>query len=154
MPPAERWALRVACLVHDIGKASLPVYALTAPAEDLSPEHRALLDGHATVGARLLTHLGVAEPIPKIVRHHHEHYDGSGQPGHLAADNIPISSRILAVAQEFVRLTASPDHGRGMSPADALAEIERGAGTAFDPGIVAVLRGVVSFAEPTIAAAP
>jgi HD-GYP domain-containing protein (c-di-GMP phosphodiesterase class II) len=81
--------------------------------------------------------------LAKIVRHHHERFDGSGYPDGLAGDDIPPESRILSVLDVFDALTHQRSYRNALSKAEALAELERGAGTQFDPVVVKAFLALV-----------
>lgn len=130
--------LRVACLVHDIGKAGMPG-ELLADDGDQSQAGSCGIESHDEIGARLLEHLGVAQEVVEIVRHHHERFDGCGRPDGLGGEEIPAGARITAVAQSYVRLTTAAPAGEGLSPKEALANIQRLGGKAYDPKVVAAL---------------
>jgi len=79
------------------------------------------------------------EEILKLVRNHHEHFDGSGYPDGLAGEKIPLGARILAVADAFEAMTSERPYRKALSPEAAFAEIERCKGTQFDPEIADIL---------------
>jgi len=138
MTGPEMRILRVACLVHDIGKAGTPGELL---AEDGDPSQAAncTIDSHDAIGARLLEHLGVSREVVEVVHHHHERFDGCGRPDGLGGEEIPPGARTIAVAQSYVRLTTASPAGEGLSPKEALANIQRLSGKAYDPKVVAAL---------------
>jgi putative nucleotidyltransferase with HDIG domain len=138
LPADGRRAVRIAGLVHDLGKIGVS-REVAAKGDDLPPEERRMLQCHADLGARVLRHLGVPDPIPEIVRHHHERYDGTGYPCGLEGKAIPLGARILAVAEAFVLLTWPRESGPPISAAEALSRIERESGRAFDPDIASAL---------------
>ena len=145
--------LRAAPL-HDIGKIAVADAILRKPGP-LDADERATMQTHTTVGARLLS--GSRSPIVRlaevIARSHHERWDGTGYPDRLAADEIPLAARICAVADVYDALVSARHYKAPWTPADALAEIRAGAGTQFDPALVAVfLRNAEVIAEA--AAAP
>jgi diguanylate cyclase (GGDEF)-like protein/putative nucleotidyltransferase with HDIG domain len=138
LPVEARRLIRLACLVHNIGKVGLPRELLdkTGP---LTDDERRVLQTHTDLGGRILRHLGVPEPVPEIVRHHHERFDGKGYPCGLEGKNIPLGSRILAVAEAFALATAPRESGPPISTADALNRLRRESGRAFDPEVTAAL---------------
>jgi diguanylate cyclase (GGDEF)-like protein len=135
--------LRLAGLLHDLGKIAIPDDILQKRGS-LSPAEFATLRGHSEIGFGLLQGLDV-NPVDVWIRHHHEHWDGSGYPLGLRALEIPIGSRIILVADAFEAMTTDRCY-RGAMPVEcALAELRRYSGTQFDPDVVAALeRSLVS----------
>jgi HD-GYP domain-containing protein (c-di-GMP phosphodiesterase class II) len=80
------------------------------------------------------------EPVAVLVRSSHERWDGSGYPDGLAGEQIPLGSRIVFVCSAFHDMTSERPHQPALEPEEALAELERGAGTQFDPNVVAAFR--------------
>ena len=131
-------------LLHDIGKVGIPDAVLLKPGR-LTPDEFEIMKKHAEIGAEALEDasskcecsefLTTAE---EIARYHHERYDGSGYPSGLSGQAIPLSARIVAVADVFDALTSERVYKKAMSPQDARALIESEAGKHFDPVIVSV----------------
>ncbi len=138
LPAEGRRLLRLAALVHDIGKVGIP-YELLEAKRPLTKEEQRIVQSHAELGGRVLRHLGVPEPVPEIVHHHHERYDGKGYPCALRGAEIPLGARILAVAEAFVLLTSPREAEAPLSAAEALRRVRREAGKAFDPDVTAAL---------------
>jgi len=134
--------LRLAGLLHDIGKIGLPDAILRAPRR-LSGAEAGIVRKHPEFGCSLLDGLGI-EPVDDWVLHHHEHWDGSGYPGGLAGDEIPLASRIVLVADAFEAITSDRPYRTAQSPEVALEELRRHAGTQFDPAVVAALERYLS----------
>jgi putative nucleotidyltransferase with HDIG domain len=134
--------LRIAGLLHDLGKVAVPEHILSKPGPLTEPEHEAI-SLHPLVGYRMLTSLRI-EPVASWVLHHHERYDGHGYPDGLAGEAIPIGSRILLVADAYEAMTTDRQYRTTRSAADALAEIVRCAGSQFDPLVVDALTLVVT----------
>ena len=107
-----------------------------------------MLERHPQIGFLMLNSLGV-EPVATWVRHHHERWDGGGYPEGLAATAIPLGARIVFVADAWDAMTTERVYGERRTEAEALLEVERVAGTQFDPAVVAALRAVVN--EPALA---
>jgi HD-GYP domain-containing protein (c-di-GMP phosphodiesterase class II) len=97
-----------------------------------------MLERHPQIGYRMLESLGV-EPVAEWVLHHHERWDGAGYPNRLAGDKIPLGARIIFVADAYDAMTSDRAYRRAMPQHEALAELERGAGTQFDPAVVTAL---------------
>jgi diguanylate cyclase (GGDEF)-like protein/putative nucleotidyltransferase with HDIG domain len=133
--PAEEVELtRLAGSLHDLGKLAIPEEILRKPAA-LSDAERLVLERHPQIGYRMLESLGV-DPIADWVLHHHERWDGHGYPDGLAADRIPLGARIIFVADAFDAMTSDRLYRAALSYDESMAELERCAGTQFDPEIV------------------
>jgi diguanylate cyclase (GGDEF)-like protein/putative nucleotidyltransferase with HDIG domain len=141
LPPERVERIRVAGVLHDIGKLGVADAILQKPGR-LTDAEWAEIRRHPELGARILDHANLRD-IATWVRGHHERIDGTGYPDALAGDAIPLESRILAVADAYEAMVADRPYRRGMEPGRARAELERCAGTQFDHDIVAAfLRGL------------
>ena len=129
--------VRLAGVLHDIGKVGIPMEVLSKPAR-LTPEEYELIKSHSALGERILEplKLGSIKRISRMVRHHHEFFDGSGYPDRLKGEGIPLGARILAVADAFDTIVSDRAYKRGLSYDDAIAELQRCRGTQFDPNLV------------------
>jgi polar amino acid transport system substrate-binding protein len=136
-----------AALLHDVGKRYVPREVLDKPGPLLAHE-RQLVEAHAAVGATMLRQAGLHAEAA-IVRNHHERWDGTGYPDRLRADAIPLESRIILIADTFDAMTSDRPYRAAISRAEAVAEIERAAGSQLDPSATALVRDAVG----TIAAA-
>jgi diguanylate cyclase (GGDEF)-like protein len=130
---------RLAGSLHDLGKLAIPEEILRKPGP-LTDGERLVLERHPQIGFRMLESLGV-DPVADWVLHHHERWDGSGYPDGIPGERIPLGARILFVADAYDAMTSDRVYRRRLSDADALAELERCAGTQFDPDIVAAFVG-------------
>ena len=128
---------RLAGALHDLGKLAVPDEILRKAGPLTDPE-RMLLERHPQVGYRMLESLGSSE-VAECVLHHHENWDGTGYPDGLHGQDIPLGSRIILVADAFDAMTSECTYRERLAPEEALAEIEDGAGTQFDPDAVAAL---------------
>src|SRR5919201_3103316 len=128
---------RLAASLHDRGKLALPEERLRKPGPLTEPE-RLVLERHPQIGFRMLESLGV-DPVADWVLHHHERWDGNGYPDGLAADDIPLGARIIFVADAFDAMTSERVYRRRVAPSEAIAELQRCAGSQFDPEVVAAL---------------
>jgi diguanylate cyclase (GGDEF)-like protein/putative nucleotidyltransferase with HDIG domain len=129
---------RLAGRLHDLGKLAIPEDILRKQGP-LSDGERNLLQRHCQIGFRMLDSLGV-EPVASWVLHHHERWDGDGYPGGLAGEEIPLGARIIFIADAFDAMTSDRVYRRGVPRDRALAELERCAGTQFDPELVDAFR--------------
>jgi HD-GYP domain-containing protein (c-di-GMP phosphodiesterase class II) len=128
---------RLAGNLHDLGKLAIPEEVLRKP-DSLSDAERVILERHPQIGYRMLESLGV-QPVAEWVLHHHERWDGAGYPNRLAGEQIPLGARIIFVADAYDAMTSDRAYSRAMPPQEALAELERCAGTQFDPAVVKAL---------------
>jgi putative two-component system response regulator len=131
--------LRQAARLHDIGKAMVDPEILGKPAA-LDPDEFAEVKKHTLIGHRLLAVSGEEHSwlAALIALTHHERFDGTGYPGGLTEERIPIESRIVAVADAFDALLSDRPYRRAIGLDDALELIERGSGTHFDPTIASL----------------
>ncbi len=133
--------LKLAGLLHDLGKIAIPDTILKKPG-CLEPDERRLLRAHVQFGHSLLEGLEI-EPVDTWVLHHHEHWDGSGYPDGLAGEEIPFGSRVILVADAYDAMTSHRSYRTAGTAAKALAEIRRRAGIQFDPEVVSALERCV-----------
>lgn len=132
-----------AAAAHDLGLVGVPDEVLSTP-NRLTPAERERFVGHPAVGAAVLDAVakGHGQALPglrvarAVVRHHHERWDGSGYPDHLAGKAIPPAARAVAVADAYDSLRKGHPHKPGVPHADAVAQIVRQSGAAFDPAVV------------------
>lgn len=127
--------VRQAALLHDLGKIGIPDAILRKPAR-LSPEEYATVCRHAGQGADILQAIPALRDLAPAIRHHHERYGGGGYPDHLQGSAIPRAARIIAVADALDAMTSQRAYRPAMSWPAAIAELQRGAATAFDPWII------------------
>jgi diguanylate cyclase (GGDEF)-like protein/putative nucleotidyltransferase with HDIG domain len=145
--PAEDVELtRLAGRLHDLGKLAIPEEILRKPAA-LGDAERLVIERHPQIGFRMLESLGV-DPIANWVLHHHERWDGAGYPEGLAGDRIPLGARIIFVSDAFDAMTSDRLYRDALSYEDAVAEVERCAGSQFDPDVVAAFVACVGARVP------
>jgi diguanylate cyclase (GGDEF)-like protein/PAS domain S-box-containing protein/putative nucleotidyltransferase with HDIG domain len=135
LPSQQVQDIRTASLLHDLGKVSVSEHILNKPGK-LTEEEFAKIKEHSALGAMIVAHVDGLHRLVKIVRHHHERFDGKGYPDGLARHEIPLEARILAVADVFDAMTHERSYRKALTRAEAIAELERGAGTQFDPAVV------------------
>lgn len=128
-------ALRAASLLHDIGKLAVPEHILNKPGRLTSAELEKTKI-HANVGASILEKVGFPYPVVPTVKHHHECWDGGGYPDGLSGESIPITARILSVADAFDALRGPRPFRPAVSREDACNYLRSRAGSQFDPNVV------------------
>ncbi len=139
-------SLSLAAFLHDIGKIGTPDDILLKPGP-LTEQERATMQLHTERGARMLAGIPEMSDVAAAVRHHHEHYDGTGYPERLSGEMIPLASRIIAVADAYDSMT-SPRPFREPSGHDAaIRTLKHHAGTQFDPEVVEVFCRLEALAE-------
>lgn len=143
---------RIGALLHDVGKLDVSAEVLNKPGK-LTDAEWAMMRGHAEGGVALLGDLEFPWDVRPIVLSHHERWDGRGYPHGLASEAIPLSARVLAVADVYDALTSVRSYKRAMTHDDALRILRQDAGTAFDPQVVAWFEAVTPAWRATLAAA-
>jgi PAS domain S-box-containing protein/putative nucleotidyltransferase with HDIG domain len=128
-------ALRLAALVHDIGKARVPVEILTHP-DGLTEAEFSMIKAHPTIGYEILQKIDLPWPIAQMVYQHHERLDGSGYPSGLSGDNIIMEARILAVADVVEAMASHRPYRPARGKVNALSEIAEKKGILYDPRVV------------------
>jgi len=128
------WLAEVAGRLHDIGKSSIPD-AIALKARSLSEGEWEIVHGHSEYGARLVADADEPRLVQVVaaVRHHHEQFAGGGYPSNLSGEEIPFLARIVAISESFDAMLQSRAYRPSLSVRTALEEIERGAGSKFDP---------------------
>jgi len=126
--------LRIASLLHDVGKISVPDHILTKPGPLTEAEFEHIRR-HPSVGADILSAIHLFEREARIVRHHHENWDGRGYPDGLTGEQIPLGARIIRVADAMDAMLMDRSYKRSYPVQKMLDELIRCAGTQFDPGI-------------------
>lgn len=134
--------LRVAALLHDIGRLGVPATILHKTGE-LTEEEREKMRAYPVLSGRILSAVPFPWPVVPIVRHHRENFDGTGYPDGLSGDQIPLGARILAVADAYESLVRGSEHRSRYSHAQAVQEIEASAGAMFDPKVVDAFLSIV-----------
>ena len=132
---------RMGALLHDVGKIDVPPEILNKPGP-LTPEERAIMERHPDVGVELIGDLEFPWDVRPMVRHHHEAWDGSGYPAHLAGEDIPLSARILCVADVYDALATDRPYRKAFSHERTMQIMQEDAGHIFDPTLFSVFREV------------
>ena len=137
MHGSELRTLRVAALLHDMGKIDDRFFDIVHSRKPLTKQQRARIKGHPHESAHILAPLEPEHPgLRRIVSSHHECWDGSGYPAGLAEDDIPLGARIIALADAFDAMTQPRKYRDALPLDEALAELRKGSGTQFDPDLV------------------
>lgn len=131
----ENRDFQLSLLLHDIGKIGV-AENLLQKVGSLSRTEQRQLQAHVTIGAEILGNIKLIEPALQAVRHHHERWDGKGYPDGLAGAQIPLWARIISVADSFDAMTQDRPYRKALTPDQARGEIERNAGTQYDPKVV------------------
>lgn len=129
------YELKLAALLHDIGKIGVPESILRKPSR-LDDWEKAIMDQHVVRGYEALVKIPRLKRISELVLRHHEWWDGRGYPGRLAGEEIPLEARIIAVVDAYDAMTSDRPYRAGMSPDVAINRLKEAAGTQFDPGVV------------------
>ena len=130
--------LRVAALLHDIGKIGIPDSILNSP-DPLTEDEKLALRKHLELGANLVSQVPELVSSAPAIRHHHERFDGTGYPQGLKGDRIPLEARIIAVADAYTNLVVETADRRALTPQEALIELLQLVNTEFDPDVVNAL---------------
>jgi len=122
-------------LLHDVGKIGIPAHILCKRGK-LTRKEKQVVCQHPIRGAALLKSIDAPQTVVMGVKHHHARWDGAGYPSNVAGDQIPMVARVLAVADTFTVLTSERPYHHALGHTEARLEIERYAGTQFDPQVV------------------
>jgi diguanylate cyclase (GGDEF)-like protein len=147
----DRYNLRLAAWLHDIGKVAVPDSVLQKPAR-LTPEEWELMRTHPVVGADVVSHVPGLRGLAPIILGHHERWDGKGYPDRLTGEEIPLAARIIAVADAYLTMIAERPYQEARSVEEARAEIRRCSGSQFDPDIAAALDALLEQNRPLLRA--
>nr|WP_320146888.1 HD domain-containing phosphohydrolase [uncultured Anaeromusa sp.] len=145
LPDSEE-SLRLLAMFHDVGTLLLPE-VLVNKDDVYTPEERALMESHAEKGAQLARMMPELASLANLILHHHERWDGAGYPAKLQGEETPYLSRVLAVADAYESMTGTRVHRKSLTQEQALAELERCAGSQFDADVVYAFREMLSFDE-------
>ena len=137
LTPEEVQLTRLTAELHDVGKAAIPAGILNKP-EALNDNEWMFMRSHTTIGERIVAAAPALARIAPLVRATHERWDGTGYPDRLRGDEIPLSSRIVAVVDAYDAMTGDRPYRARLTSDQALAEIHRCAGSQFDPAIADV----------------
>ncbi len=127
--------VHIAGLVHDVGKIGVPEAVLSKPGR-LTDDEYEMIKKHPEIGVRILRDIPNFDDIIPGVMSHHERFDGNGYPQRLAGLDIPLFGRIVGIADAFDAMSSTRTYRRALSSSDVLAEMQRCAGTQFDPDLI------------------
>jgi len=142
LSPPEVQEVRLSGLLHDVGKIGIKDHILLKPG-GLSEQEREEMDRHADIGHRIVEHVNWPEVVRLSILHHQERYDGKGYPDGLAGEAIPLPARIVAVADAYHAMVSDRIYRKALPREQAVAELQKGAGSQFDPKIIQVFLGLV-----------
>jgi putative nucleotidyltransferase with HDIG domain len=142
---SEQQLAHLCGLVHDIGKIGLPPGLLEKPGA-LTLEERRQMETHSEIGERILAKVDDYGEIAMIVRHHHERVDGEGYPDRIAGDDIPLISRIIAVADAYNAMTSDRPYRDAMPSRVARLRLAQAVGSQFDTSVVAAFEAILAMA--------
>jgi diguanylate cyclase (GGDEF)-like protein len=138
-----------AALLHDVGKLAVPDEILHKRGP-LTPEEWAVMAEHPVAGERILLRIPDLAAIAPVVRHEHEHWNGSGYPDRLKERKIPIGSRIILACDAYHAMLTDRPYREAMSPLEAARELEKGSGEQFDPDVVDALLDLLGHDRPDV----
>jgi putative nucleotidyltransferase with HDIG domain len=133
-------------LVHDIGKVGLPA-SLLGKEGSLTLEERRRMQDHSTIGERILKEVAAYEDVAKIVRHHHERIDGEGYPDGIEGEDIPLLSRVIAVADAYNAMTSDRPYRDGMPTRVARLRLAQAVENQFDTSVVAAFEAILATSD-------
>ena len=152
LPEQEVEQIRIAALLHDIGKIGIPEAILNKTGK-LNEKEWDVMRQHPVIGARqILSPVSLLEPMLPLVEFHHERWDGTGYPNQLQGKDIPLGARIIAIADVFDALTSDRAYRKALPIEEAKHIMEQGSGTQFDPELLTTFFSVLEVAQPSIAA--
>ncbi len=139
----ERELVRIAGLLHDIGKIGVPDSILNKP-EGLTQDEYDIMQRHPAIGRDIISRVAVLDDVLPLIYHHHERMDGSGYPDRLMGDNIPLLSRIISVADGYEAMVSNRAYRNGLASRMAMETLLKGAGSPWDRRIVEVFGDLVT----------
>lgn len=134
-PPESQRTLELAALLHDVGKIMISEHILGKPGK-LTDQETYIIQHHPEMGERIVGQVEFLRETKAFIRHHHERFDGLGYPDGLSGESIPVEARIIFIAEVFDAIRSNSSYQKIRSFKEAIAEMEAGAGTQFDPRIL------------------
>mgnify|MGYP001198529661 CR=1 FL=1 len=145
MPASFLKDLNTAAMLHDVGKISTPDSILMKPGP-LTDEEFEIMKQHVVHSARIIQDIRSVSPeIQKMVLYHHERWDGKGYPEGIQGDQIPLGAQLISVADAYDAMTSHRPYRQGMDPNEAMARLEKGAGTQFNSEILSYFMAVANY---------
>ncbi|MBV8257271.1 MAG: response regulator [Actinobacteria bacterium] len=142
----ELETIRLGAILHDVGKIGIPDRILLK-SDPFTLEEAALMRTHPLIGDRLLYPLGALEGVRKVVRSHHERWDGTGYPDGLEGEDIPLAARIVAIADAIEAMSADRHYRRHREPEEIVGELRCGSGGQWDPVLTQLVLEMVEVGE-------
>jgi putative nucleotidyltransferase with HDIG domain len=133
-------------LVHDIGKVGLPA-SLLGKEGPLTLEERRLMQDHSAIGERILREVDAYDDVASVVRHHHERIDGGGYPDGISGDEIPLLSKVIAVADAYNAMTSDRPYRDGMPTRVARLRLAQAVENQFDTTVVAAFEAILATSD-------
>ena len=153
LPDTDLFTLELSALLHDIGKIGMPDYILQKKSSLQDAEYMTAKK-HTIIGSEIVGKIDELKEVASIIRHHHERYDGTGYPDGLSGEVIPKFARILAIADSYETLISNRIYRTPLAIEDALVEIEKNAGTQFDPQLaklfIEIMKSDTSEGQPQL----
>ena len=150
LTPEEQRDLRYGAALHDIGKIAVPQAILDKPGP-LTPQERTVMERHPLVGEQIVAPVELLGGVARLIRHEHEHWDGTGYPDGLVGTVIPLGARIIHACDAYRAMTSDRPYRAALSDAEARAELEACAGSQFDPVVVEALLAVLDAERAEVA---
>ncbi len=135
--------IRLAALLHDVGKIGTPENILNKKGE-LDIDERDMVKQHPLTGAKMIERIPMLKDLSPWILHHHERYDGSGYPSQLSGESIPIPSRVIAIADVFDALTSDRSYRKAYTKDEALKIMKESLGKDLDPGLFEYFEKIIS----------
>jgi HD-GYP domain-containing protein (c-di-GMP phosphodiesterase class II) len=136
-------------LLHDVGKLALPAELLRKQGP-LTDDEWQVMSEHPIVGERILARTKELAGIAPIVRHEHEHWDGSGYPDGIKRERIPVGSRVILACHAYVAMRAQRPYRQALAADDAISQLQDGSGTKFDPEVIDALLDLLGHNAPDV----
>ena len=149
LPNADVERIAHGALLHDVGKLAMPA-DLLGKEGPLTPDEWGIISQHPIAGERILARTKDLTGVAPIVRHEHEHWDGSGYPDGLAGHRIPIGSRVVHACHAYVAMRTARPYRGALAPEEVVRQLEADAGTKFDPDVVDALLDLLGHNTPDV----